>query len=890
MVAWAAGAAQAQAVLPSTVPTPMNWTWVYEGNQLPDSPSNPIEFPPGTPGASFIQEGNWLTSESISGGVYNASTVDSNGATTFWTPSSSAFTNLNSDRGYTLEWRVKVDQIDSTAVANPITLGVDEGRAGFDRFWVMSHHKDASGQYWARLQGDLNAASVTTQITPGAFNKYRVTVKHNTATLFMNDVSVGSVTSLRNASTNRVEFGDFTGTADASFAVDYVRLYDGSALRPIESLWHLETYVEPGSNRRFRTAFSQRNDVLPDYGSNLLGERMWYQVSTDNGATYDTIRPIIQNGPGYNASHPIDPIYAGLTDFRSSEWIPPLRMSNGEIIVPFQYSTLTADGNDYYNPYGANTFTQAGVMIANWNTAKTDIEWNLGATVTIDAALSSRGLIEPAVVETNTPGRLLMVMRGSNENHTSAASRNWKAVSNDYGRTWTPVSAMTYSDGSSFYSPSAMSDVRKNRVSDRLYWFGNLISSNADGNSPRYPLVMAEIDEATLGLIPGSSTVIAAYTPGAPYFDTPEVQFSNFTVVENPITHKYTVSFTRIDFGKPESQWIPMSIEIPVPLGASWKIDGSGNWHSASNWGNGAVPNGVDATARLGGILTSPRTVTVDSPLTLGSLIFNNMNMYNLTGTASLSIQSAAGSGYLGVIAGGHKINLPLVFASNTNISVSAGATLTLANPVTIKAGRTVSSVGTGSLLIQAPLTIEAGGTLALGAAPMTVLGAVSLANGSRVDVGTQSLSVDYHGQTSPHATIESQLTSGYANGDWNGFGLMTSAANSSLGIGWADDFSNQNVDVKFTYYGDANLSGSVDSTDFNAFIAGYGLSSGAIWTNGDFNYDDRVDTVDFNCIAGNFGVAGVPGFALGAVVPEPSSCVAVALTGLLAATRRRSR
>ena len=579
VVTGVSGTVVGQAILPASVSTPMNWTWAYEANLLPDSLSSPIEYPPGTPWASFYQEGNSLTSEYVSGGEYNASTIDTNSGTTFWTPSSGPFTHLNSDRGYTLEWRAKINQIDTTGLANSIALGVDEGRPGVDRFWVLTHDKDASGQYRVRLVGDPGSPNVAGNISTGVFNKYRVTVKNSAAALYLNDGLVGTISNLRNLSTNRVEFGDFTGAADASFAMDYLRLYDGAALAPVENLYELETYIEPGTNRRFRTAYSYRFDIEPDQTSGYFGERMWYQVSTDNGATYDTIRPIIQQGAGYNASHPIGPIQAGLTDFRSSEWIPPLRMSNGEIIVPFQYSMLNAAGTDYYNPYNTTTFTQSGVMIAKWNTANTDIEWKLGGTVSLDSQISSRGLIEPAVVETNTPGRLLMVMRGSNENNTSAASRNWKTVSDDYGRTWSPVTPMTYSDGSSLFSPSAMSDVRKHSVNHKLYWFGNIIGSNADGNSPRYPLVIAEIDETTLGIIPGSSTLIAAYTPGAPYFDTTQVQFSNFTVVEHPTTHHFIISFTRVDFGKPQSQWIPMSVEIAVsnpepPAGFSLLVAG----------------------------------------------------------------------------------------------------------------------------------------------------------------------------------------------------------------------------------------------------------------------------------------------------------------------------
>ena len=230
-----------------------------------------------------------------------------------------------------------------------------------------------------------------------------------------------------------------------------------------------------------------------------------------------------------------------------------------------------------------------------------------------------------------------------------------------------------------------------------------------------------------------------------------------------------------------------------------------------------------------------------------------------------------------------------MTFADNTNIAVAAGATLTLADPVVIKAGKTVTRTGAGALAIQAPLSIEAGGTLALGAGAMTVSGVPSLASEARIDVAGETLLVDYHGQQSPAAAIASQLSSGYSQGEWNGEGIMTSAGTYAMGLGWIDDSSEQTVRIQFTYNGDADLSGTVDSTDFNALLAGYGQTLGAVWANGDFNYDNKVDTRDFNALAGNFG-AVVSIASLGAAVPEPASGAALLLCALAGIRPRRVR
>jgi hypothetical protein len=86
-----------------------------------------------------------------------------------------------------------------------------------------------------------------------------------------------------------------------------------------------------------------------------------------------------------------------------------------------------------------------------------------------------------------------------------------------------------------------------------------------------------------------------------------------------------------------------------------------------------------------------------------------------------------------------------------------------------------------------------------------------------------------------------------------------------ALGIAEATDlfttfpatFSGQTVDstsvlVRYTLEGDANLSGNVDTTDFNLLAANF--SRAGNWFNGDFDYDGATDTLDFNLLASNFG------------------------------------
>src|SRR5206468_3676501 len=97
-------------------------------------------------------------------------------------------------------------------------------------------------------------------------------------------------------------------------------------------------------------------------------------------------------------------------------------------------------------------------------------------------------------------------------------------------------------------------------------------------------------------------------------------------------------------------------------------------------------------------------------------------------------------------------------------------------------------------------------------------------------------------------------------------------------------NFSGVDVDctavlIRYTAFGDANLDGTVDTTDFNNLASNFS-GSGKVWTQGDFNYDGTVDTTDFNLLASNFSftVSG-PGALASSLVPEPAS-LSVLLVG----------
>ena len=61
---------------------------------------------------------------------------------------------------------------------------------------------------------------------------------------------------------------------------------------------------------------------------------------------------------------------------------------------------------------------------------------------------------------------------------------------------------------------------------------------------------------------------------------------------------------------------------------------------------------------------------------------------------------------------------------------------------------------------------------------------------------------------------------------------------------------------MKYTYYGDANLDGKVDASDYSLIDNGY-LNHLTGWYNGDFNYDGVINGSDYTLIDNAFNMQG---------------------------------
>jgi autotransporter-associated beta strand protein len=348
-------------------------------------------------------------------------------------------------------------------------------------------------------------------------------------------------------------------------------------------------------------------------------------------------------------------------------------------------------------------------------------------------------------------------------------------------------------------------------------------------------------------------------------------------------------------------------------------LGGSGDgttWDIANNqnWNNGTAA----AVYHEGDIVTFNDTDNNHYAVTLNTVVHPSSVTVSTAGAYTVS-----GTGGIANVASG-----------TTPLTLTGTGSLTLGGSNTYTGGTTVGTgtdtpklilTASNSLPVASVLKINTGSTVQIaghtgGASNIVITTVGSLTNNGLIDVTNNDLIV----RGSTLWAITTEITSGYAGGTWNGTpGITSSTAagnfltavgvllNDHAGSAIYSTFDGAStldgdVLVKYTYYGDANLDGAVDGSDYTKIDAGF-TSGGTLtgWQNGDFNYDGKIDGSDYTLIDNAFNTQGstlgsnpaaliatsTAQFAGGSsAVPEPTTLglLGIGAASLLARRRRR--
>jgi fibronectin-binding autotransporter adhesin len=331
----------------------------------------------------------------------------------------------------------------------------------------------------------------------------------------------------------------------------------------------------------------------------------------------------------------------------------------------------------------------------------------------------------------------------------------------------------------------------------------------------------------------------------------------------------------------------------------------------------GSIPGNVTDNASLvfdrsdsitfAGIISGSGSLTQNGS---GTLILTGTNTYTGGTTVSSGTFQIGAGGSVGSLKGDITDNGTLVFdrsgathytgviSGSGAITKSGAGTLTLSSTGTYTGGTTVSSgiliAGNISAIGSGAVTVDTGATLQFANTfhGTIVLPSLTVQSTGIADLAKTDLLINYTG-TNPYAATLASMKTAYDSGKWDGVGIRSSALVAGTSLAIYDNSINTkttfdgitatstSVFIKYTWLGDANLDGIINSSDLAAMS-----STGTTWQTGDFNYDGKVNADDYALFT--LGNSESGGANISTTLPEPATTLAIFTPWLL--IRRRER
>lgn len=267
------------------------------------------------------------------------------------------------------------------------------------------------------------------------------------------------------------------------------------------------------------------------------------RTSTDGGLSFGQTQTLkYEDGDDLDPQDVLNPNYLENNPGYPGQSI--LRLSNGSLLIPVTNSRIPADVKDEASP--AARWPSKGTIgslcfVGHWDNEQEQYVWKSGRPVWLPRSVTFNGLLEADVAELSN-GRVLIVWRITKTK--DGAAHKWFSVSSDGGLTFSEPRIFGYSDGAKFFSTSTFHRLFRSRKTGRLYWVGNIAPENpTNPGHPRYPLVIAEVDEDAVALKKDTVTEIDTRQPG----EGERMQLSNFWLIEDSESHDLEIYLTRLN-------------------------------------------------------------------------------------------------------------------------------------------------------------------------------------------------------------------------------------------------------------------------------------------------------------------------------------------------------
>ena len=255
-------------------------------------------------------------------------------------------------------------------------------------------------------------------------------------------------------------------------------------------------------------------------------------VSEDNCRTWRKGQMLkYEQGADLDPNNPLDPNF-----LNNNQMYPDglISLSNGTIVHVCSQVNIPEDA-----PFAQwGRAVGSACFVVRWDPKERQYHFQRGNVVWIPRT-DAISLIESEAAEL-VNGKVLVIW--SAHPFPGMPGRRWYSISNDGGLTLSEVKELKYDDTIHFYSPASSHKMIRHSVTGKLYWIGNITPEPALSRYPRYPLVIAEVDETIPALKRKTVTIIDDRQPQ----DSKQLSLSNFSLLENRQTHELELYLTRI--------------------------------------------------------------------------------------------------------------------------------------------------------------------------------------------------------------------------------------------------------------------------------------------------------------------------------------------------------